>query len=138
VLASQKGVKRKLKKGSRFTSLTGYYGDVVEVTTEIEIDGTVQEFRVVGFWHVEQGKPGYYHWYITNLTAKAEAIYPVYRLRWQVELSFKGLKNNSCFRKLRTSDITLIERILQLSQICSLMSTTNGTGITNFFYSMRL
>ena len=49
--------------------------------------------RVIGFWNPASAQ---YHWYVTNLLVAAELIYPLYRLRWQIELLFKALK--SCFR----------------------------------------
>ena len=49
--------------------------------------------RVLGFWNPTSQQ---YHWYTTNLTADAEFIYPLYRLRWQIELVFKAFK--ACLR----------------------------------------
>jgi putative transposase len=49
--------------------------------------------RVIGFWNPISKQ---YHWYVTNLLVPAELIYPLYRLRWQIELVFKTFK--SCLR----------------------------------------
>jgi Transposase DDE domain len=49
----------------------------------------VFEARVIGFWNPAQKQ---YHWYVTNLKVAAALIYPLYRIRWQLELFFKSLK----------------------------------------------
>ena len=36
----------------------------------------------------------HYHWYLTNLKVVPTVIYPLYRLKWQVELIFKGCKSS--------------------------------------------
>jgi hypothetical protein len=55
-------------------------------------------FRVIGFWNPIDDC---YHWYVTNLDAPAKLIYPLYRLRWAVELFFKMAKSS-----WRLSDLT--------------------------------
>lgn len=50
------------------------------------------ELRVIGF---KFPKTNEYRWYLTNLPismAQAAWIYPIYRLRWQIELFFKSIK----------------------------------------------
>ena len=49
------------------------------------------ETRVLGFWNPEANC---YHWYITNLGVSAKLLYPIYRLRWQIELAFKATKSS--------------------------------------------
>lgn len=53
--------------------------------------------RVIGFWNPDRKL---YHWYVTNLLVPAELIYPLYRLRWQIELVFKAFKSS-----LRLADL---------------------------------
>jgi hypothetical protein len=63
---------------------------IVEVIGDF-LDGNQQviEARVIGFWNPTEKQ---YHWYVTNLTVAAALIYPLYRIRWQLELFFKSLK----------------------------------------------
>jgi putative transposase len=62
-------------------------GNIIEVIIEKIHQGSTLSYRAIGFWNpVEKD----YHWYITNLTAAAYLIYPLYRLRWQIELIFKA------------------------------------------------
>ena len=65
---------------------------IVEVIGDF-IDGNRQvlEARVIGFWNPTERQ---YHWYVTNLKVAAALIYPLYRIRWQLELFFKSLKQS--------------------------------------------
>jgi IS4 transposase len=66
-------------------------GNLIEVIVEKIHQENTLRYRVIGFWNpVEKD----YHWYITNLTAAAYLIYPLYRSRWQIELIFKACKNS--------------------------------------------
>ncbi len=69
-------------------------GKIVEVWGILNLPGIDPfELRFIGFRfpHTNQ-----YRWYITNMPdsmALAEWIYPIYRLRWQIELFFKSIKS---------------------------------------------
>lgn len=69
-------------------------GMIVEVWGILNLHGNKPlELRFIGFRfpHTKQ-----YRWYITNMPDSmvlAEWIYPIYRLRWQIELFFKSIKS---------------------------------------------
>ena len=63
------------------------------------IDEVEIPFRAVGFWYKKEST---YRWYLTNLTCKRSIIYDLYRLRWQIELSFKSLKSTLNFDHIPT------------------------------------
>ena len=67
---------------------------IVEVWGKLNLPGTKSlEVRLIGFRFPLTKK---YRWYVTNMPnsmALAEWIYPIYRLRWQIELFFKSIKS---------------------------------------------
>ena len=69
-------------------------GTIVEVWAKLMLPGKgFIEVRLIGF---RFPKTKQYRWYATNLKSAmllAEWIYPIYRLRWQIELFFKSLKS---------------------------------------------
>ena len=94
-------------------------GNIIEVFTTKIYEGKVLRYRVIGFWNpVEKG----YHWYITNLLAAAYLIYPLYRLRWQIELIFRACKNSLNANQITSSDKNIIESLL-LASIAAQLST---------------
>ena len=96
-------------------------GNIIEVITTKVYEGQLLRYRVIGFWNpVEKG----YHWYITNLVAAAYLIYPLYRLRWQIELIFKACKNSLNANQITSSDENIIESLLLASIAAHLSSCT--------------
>jgi hypothetical protein len=94
-------------------------GNIIEVFTTKIYEGKVLRYRVIGFWNpVEKG----YHWYITNLLAAAYLMYPLYRLRWQIELIFKACKNSLNANQITSGDKNIIESLL-LASIAAQLST---------------
>jgi hypothetical protein len=101
----------------------------------IEVVGTFKKSgkelfscRVVGFWNpVEK----HYHWYATNLTVAAKAIYPLYRLRWQCELIFKSCKSSMNFSSITTSNETLIVNLVLLGILHCLLANILGNALTS-------
>jgi len=94
-------------------------GNIIEVLTTKVYEGKVLRYRVIGFWNpVEKG----YHWYITNLVAAAYLIYPLYRLRWQIELIFKACKNSLNANQIPSGDENIIRSLL-LASIAAQLST---------------
>jgi hypothetical protein len=98
---------------------------IVEVLGQFAINGKpLFDARVIGFWNpINQ----YYHWYVTNLLVAPELIYPLYRLRWQVELVFKSFK--SC---MRLADLpTANSRIINVLIYAALIATMIAHPIAN-------
>lgn len=75
-----------------------------------EYDGLLVT-RVIGFWNVKENK---YHWYMTNLKCDAKFIFPLYKLRWQIELVFKTVKSSFCFEDLCSANKQIILNLLLL------------------------
>ena len=96
--------------------------NLIEVKAEKRLKGgKALSCRVIGFWNpVEKG----YHWYVTNLTVAAFIIYPLYRLRWQIELIFKACKNSLNANELTSNDGNIIESLLLSSLVAHLASHT--------------
>jgi IS4 transposase len=69
-------------------------GIIVEVWGKLNLPGKKSlEVRLIGFRFPLTKK---YRWYVTNIPNSmvlAEWIYPIYRLRWQIELFFKSIKS---------------------------------------------
>ena len=80
--------------------------------------GTLQ-CRAIGFWNPDKNK---YHWYLTNLTAAARVIYPLYRVRWQIELIFKACKRSLNANRISSGNKNIIESLL-LASIAAHLST---------------
>ncbi len=72
-------------------------GNIIEVIIEKVYKKETLRCRAIGFWNPAEGS---YHWYLTNLVVAAYMIYPLYRVRWQIELIFKACKIRSMQTKL--------------------------------------
>ena len=95
--------------------------DIIEVKAEKRHDGNLLNCRVIGFWNpVERS----YHWYMTNLKIGAYIIYPLYRIRWQIELIFKGCKNSLNANQITSNNKNIIESLLLSSLAAQLASNT--------------
>ena len=75
--------------------------------------------RAIGFWNPLEKK---YHWYLTNLVVAASIIYPLYRVRWQIELIFKACKSSLNANQIPSANENIIESLL-LASIASYLST---------------
>ena len=88
-----KGVAKK-NIGQPLNKNIGLRGPVVEVWGKLNLPGKKSfEARFVGFRFPSTKQ---YRWYVTNLESSmvpAEWLYPIYRLRWQIELFFKSIKS---------------------------------------------
>jgi len=96
-------------------------GHIIEIVGSVLYKKKWMNLRVVGFWN-PSGKC--YHWYCTNLKVAACLIYPLYRLRWQIELIFKGCKNSLNANQITSSDENIIESLL-LASIAAHLATSS-------------
>ena len=83
--------------------------EVVELIGSIVVDKIEHHFRLVGFWNPEEKR---YHWYITNLKIIAKVLYTLYRLRWQIELIFKGHKGSLQVDQIPSNNNNIIQSLL--------------------------
>ncbi len=92
---------------------------LIEVFCEKVYDDEILRLRVIGFWNPITLQ---YHWYVTNLTVAAIVIYPLYRLRWQIELMFKGCKQSLNMDGISSSKENIIRSLL-LASIAAYLSS---------------
>jgi len=95
--------------------------DILELLVEKVCDKGTLSCRTVGFWNPSEQC---YHWYLTNLTIAAQMIYPLYRLRWQIELIFKACKQSLNANRLSSNNSNIIESLLLASIAAHLASHT--------------
>ncbi|EDN66334.1 transposase, IS4 [Beggiatoa sp. PS] len=95
--------------------------DILEVIVEKLCDKGTLCCRAIGFWNPVDKC---YHWYITNLSVAAHLIYPLYRLRWQIELIFKACKQSLNANRLTSNNKHIIENLLLASIAAQLASHT--------------
>ena len=93
--------------------------NIVEVLTEKKVGDKLLSCRVIGFWHPDEYK---YYWYLTNLECLAKMMYPLYRLRWQIELIFKGSQQSLNANRLTSNNSNIIESLLLASLAAQLIS----------------
>ncbi len=95
---------------------------IMEAIIEKEVSHEkILQCRAVGFWNPSKEM---YHWYLTNLIVAAHFIYPLYRLRWQIELVFKACKNSLNANKITSTNRRIIRNILHASIISYLATHT--------------
>ena len=98
------------------THLKKKRGRIVEFFGEVG-NKNPKLYRVIGFWNKEDKK---YHWYVTNLEINSSAIYSLYRIRWQIELIFKGCKRSlNVDEKMTSNNNNIIESLILSSIIAS-------------------
>ena len=95
--------------------------NILEVMVEKICGEETLRCRAIGFWNPCDKC---YHWYITNLTVAAQLIYPLYRLRWQIELIFKACKQSLNAECLTSNNSTIIENLLLSTIVAHLASHT--------------
>ena len=131
-----KGVAKR-RIGKPLTKDINLRGPIVEIYGKFNLPGKKSiELRLIGF---RFPKTNEYRWYVTNLPESmmlAEWIYPVYRLRWQIELFFKSIKSTfnadqitsenenialtTCYSSILSSliaDSIIIEQAITLAKI---------------------
>jgi Transposase DDE domain len=97
----------RLPKGKNVIEIVGSFG------------GGLFHFRVIGFWNPIDKT---YHWYVTNLTVSAKLIYPLYRLRWAVELFFKMAKSSWRLSDITSADPNIAQTLVLASIAVTLLS----------------
>lgn len=93
--------------------------DVLEFACSFVHDSKFETFRVIAFWNPIKKQ---YHWYITNLNVTADVIYPLYRLRWQIELIFKSCKNSMNMNAITSNSSMIIENLVLASILAHILS----------------
>ena len=90
-----------------------------------------KEYRCIGFWNK---KEKIYHWYINNLRCNRWLISPLYKLRWQSELSFKACKSFMNLDSMPTTNSNTVIVFMLLSIInyqFSCIIRENGKDISD-------
>ena len=100
-------------------------GSIVEVMAKLMLPGNgFIEVRLIGF---RFPKTKQYRWYATNLTTSmllAEWIYPLYRLRWQIELFFKSIKSVLNADQITSGNENIALAIVYSSILSSLIASS--------------
>ena len=99
--------------------LNTYQGKILEATIEKNVKKDILICRAIGFWNPSNNC---YHWYLSNLSVAAAIIYPLYRLRWQIELIFKACKNSLNADAIPSANKNIIESLLLASIAANLSS----------------
>lgn len=99
--------------------LNTYQGKILEVIIEKNVKKDILICRAIGFWNPSNNC---YHWYLSNLSVAAAIIYPLYRLRWQIELIFKACKNSLNADAITSANKNIIETLLLASIAAHLSS----------------
>jgi IS4 transposase len=92
-------------------------GNIIEITGEFTIPKSRDIFqaRIIGFWSTDDHS---YHWYATNLKVASILIYPLYRLRWTLELVWKSWKSIFHLDEITSTDRNIILN-LALAGMCA-------------------
>jgi hypothetical protein len=94
-------------------------GGIIEMYCDHLGKESILRLRVIGFWNPIEYR---YHWYVTNLKVVASVIYILYRLRWQIELMFKGCKQSLRLDEIPSGDRNIINNLLLGSLIVQFVS----------------
>lgn len=106
---------RKRKKGSDLFTASPRLktSNIIEVYVLVGSDKT--KYRCLGFWNKQLKK---YHWYLTNLECSSKFIREIYRLRWQIELSYKACKSHFNMGHLPSTKENTVVALILLAAIC--------------------
>lgn len=113
--------KKYIEKSLLSVRFKGEKKSIVEALVKKECEAGVLQCRAIGFWNPDKNK---YHWYLTNLTAAACVIYPLYRVRWQIELIFKACKRSLNANRITSGNKNIIESLLLASMVAHLSTYT--------------
>ena len=110
--------------------LASFRGETVEVIGKFIISKTKSTFesRIIGFWNPNDSQ---YYWYVTNLKIASDIVYPLYRLRWQLELLWKSWK--SCLRldEIPSANRNIIINLILAGMCASMISGAVSIAVLN-------
>jgi len=109
----------RLPKGKSVIEVVGSFG------------GGLFYFRVIGFWNPIDNC---YHWYVTNLSAPPKLIYPLYRLRWYVELFFKMAKSSWRLSDITSANPNIVYNLLLASLVVAILSQPLAFSLVTLKY----
>ena len=92
---------------------------IVELIGQLGSGKKTFDVRVIGFWNKSSRT---YHWYLTNLLVPAKVIYPLYRLRWQIELLYKSCKASLRLADMPSGHPQIIRNMLLLTVVATLIA----------------
>jgi hypothetical protein len=108
--------------GHQLNARISLRGPIVEAWGYLKLPGgKLLEVRIIGF---RFPKTKQYRWYVTNLASSmvlAEWIYPIYRLRWQIELFFKSIKSSLNADQITSGNETIALAVTYSSSLGSLI-----------------
>ena len=107
---------------------TEWTSDVVDVVCNFGDKNDPFQFRVVGFWNQQEEK---YHFYVTNLLVDCKVIWLLYRIRWQVELAFKALKQSLTPDRITTSTPMIIRNLVLIYLIRHVLTMNIGNIVVS-------
>lgn len=113
--------------------LSKYHGNVIEMIIEKTINNNVLTCRAIGFWNIDENC---YHWYLTNLLVPSKLIYPLYRLRWQIELIFKSCKNSLNANAIHSGNENIIKSLL-LGSIAAYLSSLTVHVVLQIYFQIK-
>jgi hypothetical protein len=110
--------------------LDAFRGEIVELIGEFIIPKSREIFqtRIIGFWCPDDHS---YHWYATNLKTSAIFIYPLYRLRWQLELLWKSWKSIFHLDEITSADRSIILNLTLAGMCAGLLAGALSVAVVN-------
>lgn len=110
--------------------LDGFRGEIVELIGQFIIPKTREVFqtRIIGFWCTDDHS---YHWYATNLKIAASIIYPLYRLRWQLELVWKSWKSIFHLDEITSADQNIVFNLALAGMCAGLLAGALSVVVVN-------
>ncbi len=120
ILEVIQGLPRKYKGWGLFSEkVQEFRNKLIEVICRFHTKDRDQiNLRVVGFWNPHEQR---YFWYVTNLTCRAQLVYPLYRLRWQIELFWKENKSLLLLNQINSGKPNIIKNLILATLIASIV-----------------